>query len=190
MIAFLLPLAWALGGGIAVLTVRKIAWAAHGALLARAVWKQTHQRTPSPTSDREGVGLRPGDHLIVVRGGYSHHGVYVGNRRVVHFTGEPLAKKGAHIEEEDLRVFFGGCTSVGVVEHADALPSDEILARARSCLGSGEGTYDLLINNCEHFATWCVTGHAHSSQVEPAKEFVVAAGKHLTVELLLRVLMV
>jgi hypothetical protein len=33
------------------------------------------------------------------------------------------------------------------------LPQDEILRRAHSALGfSG---YDLMLNNCEHFAHWC-----------------------------------
>jgi hypothetical protein len=33
------------------------------------------------------------------------------------------------------------------------LPNDEILRRAHSALGfSG---YDLILNNCEHFAHWC-----------------------------------
>jgi hypothetical protein len=33
------------------------------------------------------------------------------------------------------------------------LPKDEILRRAHRALGSGG--YDLMLNNCEHFAHWC-----------------------------------
>ncbi len=33
------------------------------------------------------------------------------------------------------------------------LPTDEILRRAHSVLGFGG--YDLIFNNCEHFAHWC-----------------------------------
>ena len=29
----------------------------------------------------------------------------------------------------------------------------------------GEQNYNLLFNNCEHFATWCKTGRHHSAQV-------------------------
>lgn len=33
------------------------------------------------------------------------------------------------------------------------LPKEEIVSRASSKLG--KKTYDLMTNNCEHFATWC-----------------------------------
>ena len=32
----------------------------------------------------------------------------------------------------------------------------------------GQPGYDLIFNNCEHFATWCVTGEHCSAQVENA----------------------
>lgn len=47
----------------------------------------------------------------------------------------------------------GGCSSVGVT-----------LRRAMGRLG--EQNYNLLFNNCEHFAHWCKTGRHRSSQVE------------------------
>lgn len=41
---------------------------------------------------------------------------------------------------------------------------EETVARARSRLG--EKKYNLLLNNCEHFALWCKTGVSKSSQVD------------------------
>ena len=41
---------------------------------------------------------------------------------------------------------------------------DETVSRARSRLG--EKKYDLLLNNCEHFAIWCKTGLSKSYQIE------------------------
>ncbi len=41
---------------------------------------------------------------------------------------------------------------------------EKTVIRARECLG--EKRYDLFENNCEHFAIWCRTGMAKSSQVE------------------------
>ena len=41
---------------------------------------------------------------------------------------------------------------------------DETVERARSRMG--EDQYDLLCNNCEHFAIWCKTGIAESHQVK------------------------
>ena len=39
----------------------------------------------------------------------------------------------------------------------------ETVARAKSCLG--KAGYELLGNNCEHFALWCKTGVKTSHQV-------------------------
>ena len=41
---------------------------------------------------------------------------------------------------------------------------EETIARAKQCLGIGG--YNLLGNNCEHFALWCKTGISESHQVE------------------------
>jgi hypothetical protein len=43
-------------------------------------------------------------------------------------------------------------------------PPQETIERARSKLG--EQGYNLLLNNCEHFAFWCKTGVAKSTQVD------------------------
>lgn len=39
---------------------------------------------------------------------------------------------------------------------------DEIVERARSC--KGESAYNLITNNCEHVAVWCVSGEKESFQ--------------------------
>ncbi|CAF4176708.1 unnamed protein product, partial [Adineta steineri] len=44
------------------------------------------------------------------------------------------------------------------------LPADEIVKRAKDSLGK-EG-YNVLANNCEHFATWCRYGNRLSGQEE------------------------
>ena len=48
--------------------------------------------------------------------------------------------------------------------------AEETVARARSVIGANEHSferdYDLLFNNCEHFAIWCKTGVRKSYQVE------------------------
>ncbi|GHU54323.1 hypothetical protein FACS189442_0390 [Spirochaetia bacterium] len=42
--------------------------------------------------------------------------------------------------------------------------AEETVERARSKIGESE--YNLVINNCEHFAVWCKTGLSESKQVE------------------------
>lgn len=51
--------------------------------------------------------------------------------------------------------------------------ADTAIARAQSRLG--ERQYNLLYNNCEHFATWCKTGKSQSLQI---KNFIPVL-KHL-----------
>ena len=53
---------------------------------------------------------------------------------------------------------------MSVMDHADASPAGVPLRRAMSRLG--EQNYNLLFNNCEHFATWCKTGRHRSEQVD------------------------
>ena len=43
---------------------------------------------------------------------------------------------------------------------------EETVERALSQLGEGKGEYDLVKNNCEHFAIWCKTGVKESIQVK------------------------
>jgi hypothetical protein len=50
------------------------------------------------------------------------------------------------------------------MDHTDASPAGVTVRRAMSRLG--EQNYNLLFNNCEHFATWCKTGRHRSVQVD------------------------
>lgn len=59
------------------------------------------------------------------------------------------------------------------VRHADPLAADKIRRRAMRMVG--RRGYDLVTNNCEHFASWCVTGHFESRQVGIAMERAAAA---------------
>ena len=49
---------------------------------------------------------------------------------------------------------------------------EETVRRARGELG--KGGYNLLCNNCEHFAIWCKTGLKESSQVNQAVDILLA----------------
>jgi predicted ATPase len=48
----------------------------------------------------------------------------------------------------------------------------ETVERARSRLG--EDKYNLVFNNCEHFAVWCKTGVSESSQVSSVLSLLAA----------------
>lgn len=106
-----------------------------------------------------------GAHLVTPRRGYSHHGIYVGNNRVVHYAGwSRAALTRRPVEEVSLEQFAGGR---GVRARGDSpscfAPAD-VVARALSRLG--EDRYRIASNNCEHFCHWCRSGENRSVQVE------------------------
>ena len=57
------------------------------------------------------------------------------------------------------------------VDHEYSLPAEKVIQRARSRVG--KVNYNLIENNCEHFATWCKTGKGFSSQVYSFSKGVV-----------------
>lgn len=113
----------------------------------------------------------PGDHLAVSRGLYTHHGILVGERSVIHLDGEPFDGENSAVRRASLARFAKG-GEVWVVRHRSMLGREETLRRAESRLG--ERGYDLVFGNCEHFATWCRTGVARSAQVELAVRALVS----------------
>jgi hypothetical protein len=104
-------------------------------------------------------------HLVSRRTGYSHHGIYVGGGRVIHYAGWADDRPTGPVEEIDLAAFAKD-EAYFVITHKDPAPADTIVDRARSRLG--EAAYDVAANNCEHFCNWCVKLHHSSSQVEIA----------------------
>ena len=107
--------------------------------------------------------LVPGTHLIIHRRGYAHHGIYLGDGRVVHYAGRITYPQGL-IEEISLEEFSAGRALRMEIVMAGRFNGNEIVRRARSRLG--ERRYDLLRNNCEHFCNWCRLGENRSFQIE------------------------
>lgn len=115
-----------------------------------------------------------GDHIRVKRMGgiYTHHGIYVSDNEVIHFTGTDddsiMDSSKNRVISSDLQFFLkGGELEVKEYtdeEFQDLYAPDQIVAYARSCLG--DGGYNLLFNNCEHFANVCTLGRFRSHQVE------------------------
>lgn len=108
-----------------------------------------------------------GAHLSSDRTGYTHHGIYVGNGKVIHYSGLSRGLSKGCICETTLVEFVNGKDEVTIIMHSDAdraYTPVQVVARARARLG--EDNYNVIFNNCEHFATWCVTGKAESKQVK------------------------
>jgi hypothetical protein len=106
-----------------------------------------------------------GAHLVTPRFGYAHHGIYIGNGKVVHYAGlsRALVLRGP-VEEVTLDRFADGREVWVKLRPLPRFAPDEIVARALSRLG--EDRYRLTTNNCEHFCEWCLSGESRSEQVE------------------------
>lgn len=86
------------------------------------------------------------DHLFVQRVGYTHHGLYIGNKQVIHYVIDKGVSK-VSLEE------FASAANIHIKDSLKIHANDKILARAYSRIG--EDNYNLFNNNCENFVNWC-----------------------------------
>lgn len=128
----------------------------------------------------------PGDHIYVYRWLYTHHGIYIGNFEVVHFTfscqegscGKRWVgdKSCAMVQATSLETFCGGSSprlavygcssrlykglSGPTAYYATSEPANEVVGTATYYLHHPDewGRYDVETNNCNHFAYYCKTG--------------------------------
>jgi len=139
---------------------------------------------------------------------YEHYAVYLGNGRVIHYGGESddfggtVSVHEASFSEfiKDSKGYFvvwfdGGIPYKiqsettflfnGAVDYYNArfqknkrktFSAKETVERAKSRIG--ETNYNLITNNCEHFAMWCKTGVSESSQVKNIARAALASGVH------------
>jgi hypothetical protein len=105
-----------------------------------------------------------GSHIVTPRRGYLHHGIYVGNGKVVHYAGLCHGIRSGPVEEVALARFARGRPVWIRSDVASNFDANETVRRARSRLG--EDCYRLLTNNCEHFCEWCLRGTPRSHQVD------------------------
>jgi len=112
----------------------------------------------------EGEEPRLGAHIISARRGYLHHGIYIGNGRVVHYAGLAYGLFRGPVEETSFAQFARGRRVWTRWRRPAAFDHTEIVRRARSRVG--EDRYQILHNNCEHFCEWCIHGESRSYQVE------------------------
>ena len=112
----------------------------------------------------EGDDFPPGSHLVTPRFGFAHHGIYVGNGRVVHYAGLSRSLRRGPVEEVSLAVFQNGKPVAIRDDVTRRYPTALVVQRARSRVG--EDRYRVATNNCEHFCTWCLRGESRSEQIE------------------------
>jgi cell wall-associated NlpC family hydrolase len=113
---------------------------------------QFHNETPSKVEKTYKVG----DHLRINRGVYTHHGIYAGDGKVIHYS--QGYDKIPEIREVPFAE-FAGVSKVEVVPESESpmiYSAEEAVKRAYTRLG--EKSYNLIYNNCENFVRWCRAG--------------------------------
>jgi hypothetical protein len=108
--------------------------------------------------------LAAGAHLVTQRRGYTHHGIYAGDGRVVHYSGLSRTFRRGPILESSIEDFAGG-QALWIEQSSDARYIGEEAVR-RAYLRLGEDRYRLATNNCEHFCSWCLYGESRSEQID------------------------
>ena len=88
------------------------------------------------------------DHLKTSRGGYTHHALYLGDYRIIHY-------QNGEVKVDSLEDFKKGC-EIRVIDSVTTYSKEIIISRAFFRLGERE--YNLIFNNCEHFVNWCRSG--------------------------------
>lgn len=115
--------------------------------------------------------IKIGDHLVVDRKIYTHHGIYVGEGKVIHYSGSPNNLKNAIVEQTTIEDFAkmeiaGKSFTFDLVikdESYKKFSREEVVKRAKKRIGEKE--YNLVTNNCETFCNWCISGQNVSNQV-------------------------
>ena len=117
-----------------------------------------------------GADLTIGTHLVTERLGYTHHGLYAGAGKVVHYAGLSRSLRRGPVQEVSLTAFAQG-HPVWISQSPGArFAGMEAVRRAYSRLG--EDRYRLISNNCEHFCTWCLYGESRSDQIDVFKVWI------------------
>ena len=147
------------------------------------------------TTDKE-FPLPKADHFFVWRHHlgvpYQHHAIDIGDGTAVHFTDGDggVAGPGGRTNNFVVRrtpiefVTRDGRDRIHIVSHQERLDDELIIDRALSQVG--RKGYNLIFDNCEHFACWCVLDREESRQVTIAHERLSAAGVKAVVAVSMR----
>ena len=117
-----------------------------------------------------------GDMIRVKSGSIWHYGIYVSDDQVIQFGLAPrqrvqVADSSVVVCQSNMDVFCdGNFVEVAVVEKRDKkrMSPTQTVQNALSRLG--EGGYNVIHNNCEHFAYECYLGQKYCSQTDDVRK--------------------
>ena len=110
-----------------------------------------------------------GSHLMVDFRWYQHHGISLGDGRVVHFGRGVFDMLNACIEVVSEDIFSAG-KKIKVINSPTEFEPAVIVERALGRVG--ERGYELFENNCEHFVSWCRSGEMSSRQASVCETMI------------------
>jgi hypothetical protein len=113
-----------------------------------------------------------GDHIRVMTDtGYYHHAIYINDKEVIHFStdnGFSILSRDLEIKSTSINIFtFGETIEVKKYDKKEIL-AEKSVQIAKNMIGNKD--YDLVFNNCEHFASFCITGKRKSEIIDKLKE--------------------
>jgi hypothetical protein len=110
--------------------------------------------------------LIAGSHLISNRGAYWHHGIYIGGSKIIHYAGLSNKLNKGGIEETTIDAFINGSDLQERRHKKPKYTASQVVERAKNFLTQDSDEYNIVLNNCEHFAHYCVSGVKSSAQVK------------------------
>ncbi len=103
-----------------------------------------------------------GDHIYTYCTGFTHHGIYIGYDKVIHYgtpSGRDKKLSNAEICIVSLEEFSDGKDVYPKSEFESPVKYSRIDVYLRAHSKTGENKYNLAFNNCENFARWCRNGN-------------------------------
>ncbi len=116
--------------------------------------------------------MQIGDHLVTPRIGYTHHGLYLGNKEVIHYEGK-FGRDVGRITQVTLSTFCDGASCSVRDYPLRVYGRKESVERAYQRLG--ECDYNIVLNNCEQFVAWCIMGIGYSEQINTVVSTAIQA---------------
>ncbi len=123
--------------------------------------------------------------------GYYHYGIYIGHNKVIHYSAPEddsiFDNRNIEIRKGDLKEnFLRGDTLEVNIPYSSFYYRFIVCKRAKKLLGVHkfrDQDYDLLKNNCEHFANYCYFGEAVSAQSDYASQGLMGVFSSLGVKI-------
>ena len=123
--------------------------------------------------------------------GYYHYGIYIGHNQVIHYSAPEddsiFDNRNIEIRKGDLKEnFLRGDTLEVNIPYSSFYYRFIVCRRAKKLLGVHkfrDVDYDLLKNNCEHFANYCYFGEAVSAQSDYASQGLMGVFSSLGVKI-------